>query len=112
MLCCFPLDCEKWFKKGRLRIFNAMYIGKSTELHRRFGDYVAIRNLSPTIAGFLHQYRQESLQTIAFIYAPCAPDNLLKVEGALIDCFGPSANERREGIGETVQGQIKPPINL
>lgn len=111
MLCCLPPVCEEWFDNDRLRVFNAMYAGKAVSLHARFRDYLNIRNLSPRVEGFIRQHRPEG-QSITFIYAPCDAEILLKVEGALIDSFGPSANARRENVGRTVQGRYKDPIKL
>lgn len=117
MLCLPPMDCEYCFlgknDDKKLNIFNAIYIGRSMNLRTRFGHYAKRKNISSKIKGFLQKHRHLK---VTFGHAVCKGVSraaaIKQIEGALIDCFGPSANARREDIGSTVQGQCKAPINL
>lgn len=95
MLCLPPMECEEWFfgRSGRLNIFNTIYVGRSEDLQRRFSNYVRRRGISRTIQDFLER---EKHREITFGYAVCDVSAIKKIEGALIKCFGPSANMRDE----------------
>jgi len=128
MLCCFPPACGRMFKFNNLRTLNTVYVGQAKSLRERFKFWQSfqkkkepsisgVENISPKGGTFIYQ-QFKNAEDMFFIYSLCPSDNLSEVEGLLIDCFGPSANSRRESvvreavIGWTVQGKYVEPIDL
>ena len=97
MLCLAPPKCSKHFTTGENAscfMFNALYIGSSTNLRQRFTDY-ANKNPRNTSSKSMKKFLDDYYGCpIVFVYTACAsPDcEIEAIEDVLVRAFGPSIN--------------------
>lgn len=78
---------------------NAIYIGQSTNLQRRFSDHVK---------GYGNVVKaKEIFIRLEFLWSEIPQENLDKFEQALVNVFGPSANEIN-----IIRAKVGQPIRL
>ena len=114
MLCLRPPQCDRYFGMCNAPLFNPLYIGRTKNLQRRFGNYATYNNAShnngdkhsPTMTSFLRDYSSHS---IIFAYAifNLEMSKIRIIEDALIKSFGPSVNERYEITDTTVAAKAE-----
>ena len=78
-----------------------MYVGKATNLRKRFGDYLTIeRTKRAKVARLLEMYTGH----IVFYYSTVDNEDLETTEEQLLNAFVPPCNSRFTGIVQRAQG--------
>jgi hypothetical protein len=87
------------FTQGLLgRLYNAVYVGQAVDLRHRFLDHARR-------PGRELQRAHNAFQILDFYFMTASLDELNYLEGLLIDCLGPSANQQagiRARIGQPI----------
>ena len=96
MLCTSPVACRMPHRVRSNHLFSNLltpiYIGKTDNLRRRFLEHCRRPSVRLTAA------RRCFGASMDFWYHRMAPERLAGDEAILIQCFGPTANERRESL--------------
>jgi len=80
------------------KLYNAVYVGQAVDLRSRFLDHAR----QP---GRELQRARNAFRILDFHYMTASLDDLNELEGLLIDCLGPSANQQagiRARIGQPI----------
>ena len=106
LLCTAPVGCKMSMQvRGNglfSYLFTPIYIGKTDNLRRRFLQHCR----SPSVK--LNAARCCFGRSMEFWFHRLAPERLGGDEAILIQCFGPTANEKRESI----VGIVRTPIPI
>ena len=106
MLCARPLLCEETFvvnpESPRTKgLYNALYIGESTNLSARYRKYATMRDDRKRVGKFLKIFSGK-IDFCYWVIEKADKAHLREVQNLLILCFGPSVNT--QGGGDVLIG--------